>query len=501
MAKGVVAGVILFQLLGGVGLFSDPNNVSVSGDLIEYNRAAGRIAASGNASLTYKGRTIESESFLYDYESKNVDFSKMFHVKHSKYDVTARQFIFDYESNTGQATELSARVGRLYLSGESAELSPEGLVLHDAIFTTCDEDDMHYHLESETIYIYPAWGFMVAVNNWLELPFLPIPFWVPSFVYGSQKYSVIATPLPVVGSNRREGNFVRQEFNYFLSPKSSGVIGLGTSEHRGIYLGVIHQSILDKQSMLQTDVHYTHSDGIEGGLTHHWVLHQEEVLQEDVDNPLALFMDKHPATIRLMTEIKDGDFIEDSKVNKAPHIQLIGEDQVFPVWDLKGEWLLGWGDIKEDPYEGKDVSTTMTSASLRARRNFSLYQLSVQGEISYEGYWYERFNNWQRVFLNFSFAFPDQFLHPVFTVRKEIVNSGDSPFDFQRINAITEDEIGLQISEKFFGLEWMFQGDYTLEELEPRQLKFQVGKTFHCWGIDVSWESIHERFNFGVRLF
>ena len=498
MSRSIIR-VLIFGVMC-LPVVAESKGVSLSGDSIEYDRNKSIVRAKGDASLVFDERRVDSQDVEFNVDTGDVNFRKMFHVKHENYSVSANQFDFKNKSNKGEAEQFSAQVGKLYFTGEKVSISPDGIDLQDAVFSTCSSKDKHFYLKSERMYIYPVWGVMVGVNNWLHMPFLPFDVWVPSYVYGSSQYSVLAGPLPEFGTNRIEGGYIKQEFNYFLTPHSTGVWGIGTSEKRGGYFGVVHQQLIDDKQMVQADIHYTDRDKIEGGLSYHWILYQD-MLEEEKDDLLKIFDTKQSGEIRLIVEIKDGDFIQDSIVDKLPFIQIKGEGIESKELRLKTNWKVGWGAIREQALSGAELTQNMTEAEFRLEKAIDIKNLSSSIELLYKGFWYEEDRDWQRLFINWESGIPSFVFKPKVIFRKELVNQGNPFFDFQQLNAVTQDEVGIELSEKFLDVEWTFEGDYVLETLDPRQLKFQVGKTFHCWGIDLAWDTVFERFSFGVRLF
>lgn len=481
------------------GLQAFERDIILEGDSIEYNQDEEVVEASGNAKVFYKDIEAGAEKIKVKLSSKNVEFDKMFHVKHGPYVLEADSFTYDNDRRYGEFTNLSANVENWIIIGSKAEVSMEEVVFEDAVFTTCDNEDVHYSLKCKQVTLFPTKGEVVGIQNTLYLPFLPVPIGGTNFIYSSDKHKRYASPFPMFGSNRREGWFFKQELGYLVSQKSTGVFGVGMSEKRGRFVGLFHQQVIDDWAMIQADIHYTREDQIEGGVDHHLILFRQEG-QKDINNLKRSLQVQETSTIRLITEIKEGDLIQDSRVDKQPYIQLKGESIKYHQWDTTFDWVLGGGRIREETRDEKITEVKMTESQLKARKRKTIKGVDIEGEIEYTGYWYEESDDWQRIFLNMSGQLSKLPLNPKVSVRKGLINFGETPFEFQTINAVIHDEIGVQVSKKLGSFRYLFEGNYQIHDGTPRELIFQVGKTFHCWGIKMSWDSVNKRFNFGINL-
>ena len=476
------------------------SGVEITGDVVEFINENEEIRATGNVSIVYNRYTVGSEDLIYNLSSKNVYFRKKFHVKHPKYDIHADTLYYDMANQKGRACAFGAQIGRLHFKGKNVSIEPLKIILNDATFTTCDQRDSHTFLKANKLYIYPDRGYLVALDNWLQVPFLPFQIWMPSFIYGSEEFTKFSTPLPLVGSNRFEGGFIRQEFSYFLSSFSSGVLGVGTSKRLGEYFGINHQLILNATSMINLELRYVRALGVQGGFTHRFVLHRDEP-DSDKDPILSIFQPSHVPSVHVVAEFQNGQIIEDSSVNKYPWVQIFGKNQYFDYLEMDYTWKFGIGRLEELTYQDVRNESRVVNTNFNFQRSFEFSNITFGGSFNYDGYWYDRHSPWQRLFFSASLKLDDPIFDSLLTVRKAILNSGQSPFLFQSIYAVVSDEVGIRFSREYLGINFEFIADYAIQDWDPRQLKLQVGKTFHCWGVDVSWESVRDRLNFGIRIF
>ena len=81
-----------------------------------------------------------------------------------------------------------------------------------------------------------------------------------------------------------------------------------------------------------------------------------------------------------------------------------------------------------------------------------------------------------------------------------IHDQGGSPFVFDSINEINQDEIALLSTIKFHPIILNFNADYQLEEKSFRNLIYSLSYVFQCWQVDINVNTVWEEISFGISV-
>ena len=79
-------------------------------------------------------------------------------------------------------------------------------------------------------------------------------------------------------------------------------------------------------------------------------------------------------------------------------------------------------------------------------------------------------------------------------------NNGASPFIFDTLDQITDDEISLISSLEIYPFTFGVDMDYMINESEFRNLKYSIGYIIHCWELIFNVDQKWNEFSFGVSI-
>lgn len=481
------------------------NTIKVEGESVHYYNKTQKISASGNVVIQYKGYHITAPEVYYDNGTKIIQFPQNLEVMGTDYHITANNVEFNLNSVVGTSKYLQSRIGKLHIKSTKTSIKDGRIDLKNATLTTCDlNKEPHYHLESRRLFLFPQFGFLVAYDNWLKSSFLPFDIWVPTFVYGNQKYSLVKSPLPHFGSNEREGFFVKHGFGYFIDETSHGSIDIGNTEKQGLWLGFTHNQMLDQQNMLRVSSHLLGDEAVEGGITWFHELRNVDPQESTENNSLNGLFDRGilSSNGRIISTVHFRELIIDSWVDKIPKLTLeidpfyLDEDKQLDV-----RYMASIGRIRE--YTINDETRLHNQAQLywTLRKKWDFPFFDPKSQLTHFGYWYSDVEPWQRVVGDLSINIDLSILKPKITYRKVVIKDGSSPFDFQRIYAIEEDEIEINASKRLWNWEAGIVAAYETKGWDPRIANISLTYHFHCWGITFNYETVREQFGFGFQLF
>lgn len=190
-----------------------------------YDRSSGQLALLGDsatrASWVRDGSRLEAdEQLLYDEKNQQVRTVGVATISPPQGDpTTAEGMIVDTESEL--ATALGAKTvlrqsAEWYMDGNLPIVWSEGGYGHDLEFTTCENDEPHYHFRaSEVKWLRGADSVLVARNVTLRFAEVPV-LWLPFFAQniGSGRRSGLLTPTFSVNDIvRQSGSYQRRLSN------------------------------------------------------------------------------------------------------------------------------------------------------------------------------------------------------------------------------------------------------------------------------------------------
>jgi len=127
--------------------------------------------------------------------------------------------------------------GKVYYQGEKLENFPETIEISSGVFTTCDLEKPHWHIEAEQITIYPDDKIIAKKISWYEGE--KKIFTLPSFMIFLKGKNQLPY-IPDIGQSSSEGWFLKNQFNYVEDETSYGSIYLDLMEKKGLGTGIEH---------------------------------------------------------------------------------------------------------------------------------------------------------------------------------------------------------------------------------------------------------------------
>jgi len=127
--------------------------------------------------------------------------------------------------------------GKVYYQGGKLENFPETVEIDSGVFTTCDLEEPHWHIEAEKITIYIDDKIIAEKVSWYEGK--RKLFTLPSFMIflrGKNQFPY----WPDIGQSSSEGWFLKNQFNYVRDAESYGSYYLDWMQKKGLAAGIEH---------------------------------------------------------------------------------------------------------------------------------------------------------------------------------------------------------------------------------------------------------------------
>lgn len=489
--------------ISAIGAQVTPNSgMRMNAEYIDYDNVSGIITASNNVTVHINKAIIKTDYVIYNRFNETLFFPNTVRFEENGSAISADNLQYNTKKYKGSADKLYGNIGRLNLRGERITFSPLKIEIYDATFTTCDIDNPQYKLDSNYLVLYPQFGFFVGFNNWFNAKVLPFPIWVPSYLYGSKQYSLLAKPLPDFGSNPREGFYIKQRFGMFINKSLNASIDIGHTEKLGYWKGGTLSKIVDDTSLITAELHHTDVDEFEGGILYRKSLTIED--KQKYTGSLLGFLDennnKNFGTFQAKYYINE--IYIDSRVDSLPELSFQKNRFSIANSKINGSFFVSGGyydEITALKVKHAEMSYYFTG---RVERDIPLTKrLSSNLSLSQFSYFYETSQPWQRSVAEYNISYAWSFLNPSFSYRELITEDGRSPFIFQNIYAIAQDEFGIYLRNRTGDIELYFNQDFSANTGEARRREF--GAIYHmgCWNLYIAWETVQEQFNFGFNFY
>jgi hypothetical protein len=501
--------IVLFAL---IFLFSNELHakpkykVILEGDEVTYDLVSGNVNANGNVKINFRGYDIYSDKVLFSVPKGLLKFPNEFNMVKASQNIKAKEFSYDFRAYDGRSSNLDAKISRLKIKGKEILFESDKAVINDVSFTTCEEEDPHYRVEAKKMFLYPQWGFFVSWDNVFNFSLLPIKPWIPTYIYGSRTYSLVgsSTPIPEIGGNKREGGYVKQRYGYYLNENSTGTLDFGYTQNLGVFLGFNHGFGLSEGNKLNIRTHYLERDDYEGAIEYQLDIgSRDNVVAEDdyVGSFFSGFTQKKLPSGRLTVLMQHREIIADSRVSFRPEIKFdVNEYNILDSGVLFTS-SVGYARVEEETIEEEFNKANEKSLSGGLRKRLSFGDKWLDMEFFGIGDWYNTGEIWRRSFAKTKIGWDASFLKPIVSYTKKLSNTGETPFEYKRMYALSEDEVGLSLTQDLGWCEVGLLMDYMLMQKSFRNLDIITKINFHCWKAVVTYLVKQKEFTLGVEIY
>ncbi len=256
---------------------SPTDSVTFQADHIAYDIQTKRVILTGQAILHYRNLVLSAGQIAYDRQTRLVEAQALpdsngaetvgipNFMRGSEH-LYGTYMIYNLDTEQGRVKGGRAQHERKYYQGERIVMDgQEALNALDLSISTCDKDHVHYDFLCKNVRIVQN---DKAIGRSVTFRIGPIPiFWVPFFVFPIKQGRQSGLLTPSVGSNSRDGLFVRN-LGYYFAPSDYWDATLkGTFRERGGFLletGVVY-AVRNRLSG-NIDISYEHDTQSTGSL-------------------------------------------------------------------------------------------------------------------------------------------------------------------------------------------------------------------------------------------
>lgn len=465
------------------------------------------VYASGNVIAKFNDYDVSMDQFEYHYEKRLFKFNKNVSIQRGGTLIKADLVTYNLTTLQGAAIHVTASIDNVIVKGEKVHLLEDKIQIFDAISTTCIYPDLHYHIHAGTIELYPQYNYFVAQDTVFYFYGIPLMY-LPTYIQASEPYGILGTnaPLPVAGSNRVEGWFIKQKLSYFLNPGSSGSVDFGYSEKLQWFGQLSHGFTLGDVQGIQFRAKYYQQRDWSGGISYYYNFrarpNQTETRSTLLENLFTSFLPEKNQDLGLLTVDYQTGIIENNYwLDFIPLINYQIHEFNLPFMELRTKMDANWGTIKEyDDLMNFLVSERFNFNGQLSKSLNPIDSTFIDLALNYYGFWYQKGSSWHRLFGDVHVHIKSLFLKPRITYSKLFIHDGQSIFNFDSENKILSDEIGLHLQLKLSDFELAYEIKYNLDTWNPRLINADIKFGPDCWNLNLKVRFIHNDVLFGFSL-
>jgi len=248
--------------------------INIEADNLSYSQDQRFMEASGNVLATYDEYVITANYLWVDMIAQQARFDGGFSFVRNKRAIIGQTLFYDLDKQEGLAKDVTVVLENMRVKGDSLVIKDNKAQLVNSELTTCDLLDPHYKVTAVNTTIYLKWGLLVSSSGLFWLGNTPIMF-VPSYIVGDPRYGYNIqdnAPLPQIGSDSVNGTFVKEKINIYADEKNTGTASLEWYSNNGFFTGFQHDWRRSPSSFGNIRLGYHTNEGLEGGITHHFLL-------------------------------------------------------------------------------------------------------------------------------------------------------------------------------------------------------------------------------------
>ncbi len=470
----------------------------IEADNIKLRNKQQELYASGNVIIKYKQFIIHSNETIFLRNQNKLMFNDSTKIKDDKNnELTAQSIEINLKTEMGYIKNGLIKTNRdLFITAQNIQLNRDKILIFNCSITSCTAKTPEWYLKSEKLEIGKTNNLINANKNTIYFYNIPI-FFIPSFSQSINNEEINNRPTPEFGYNQIDKTFGNIYIGYLLSKNLYGKAGIGTSSGRGFRYGATHIYTLKKNQTLTLKTYHVNKTGFEGGVQYQLKNKQESNNMGNLFSALFIPTKNNNIESTLSVEYMYDKASYNELYNAIPELKYEVKNLTL-YWNYQSESSILGGYYRDRQNVGNRYQgySNIEKEIFNHKEIFKLEQGFNINLIEYE----DNKKSWHRFVNYLSFSFPFIYTKNKLTYSNMIHDQGGSPFVFDSINEINQDEIALLSTIKFHPIILNFNADYQLEEKSFRNLIYSLSYVFQCWQVDINVNTVWEEISFGISV-
>lgn len=515
--------------------------IKITADTKYYDKKSDVMIASGNVVVEGPDFRVICQSVIQYFKDDRIFVADNFEMEREGYRFSGKELRYSYFEKVGSAKNVRVNFGETFLGGGFMIISEDKLDISDGYFTGCNASSSHYHFSSPQVTLYTDTGLIVSFYDmlWTMIsPALPLPTYIYSapvprskFVRSSKqagrKTEEIRTTQSFleIGNNPADGNFLRQGFNWYFTPRSYAKLLLSYMEKNHFGAGITANYILNDRSEGEIRYGANEVENSYGGITH-YISFGEKLVSKKEEKSLIYDMYKPGGKYSYELELKyskrerinlDENIDPFSRVSFTGSATLRSNRKPLPILGKPFTYFMeaSQGEVSEEVY--KVESSSDESYTISSPRTNYFADITYDNDIYWLGKFkavydisltdYGKVGSWDtsRQMLSLQQDIFDQLTIEYGHVHY-LMERGFSPYLFENYYYSPYDQFVGSIKVKAWFSEFKIKTTYNLPSWDLYSVKNQWLLGMHCYNLIFEYdlrndgEKFNSTFSFSFEL-
>ncbi len=452
------------------------------------------IAASGNVTIMYDPYTVTGNVMRYDRNNDALYMSEGVTITDTmKNELTADRMDITIGDQRGHIMDgvIRTRQG-IILSARRIDLERDYVQFSDCTITACLSKKPVWYIASQTIHIDRNTNMIRANNNAVYVYGFPI-FFIPNFAQNVLDDTINNRPAPELGYSPIDHAYGNVYLGYSLTNTVAGTLGVGVSQLRGFRYGASHVWSGKRTSVI-INTYQVEKTGFEGGVRFKYIKKNVPA------DPFFLIGQPENALKKETAHTFSMDYTWSNVIYNELYDMLpeVGYrvDDIPLVGTYTANGAVGMGYYVDRIHQGQRYygDVVFRGLAYRFSDTFRLdYAHFVHGRAYDDAFWHRMIG--EAIFTWDNNRYPTSI-----RFAKMMYQSGMSPFIFDTINAVTQDELGLKTAVRLGQFRFGITMDYQLNSQSFRSRTYSLDRYFDCWVFSTGYNAIWNTVYFNVSL-
>lgn len=446
---------------------------NITADKVNADLITGDIIASGNVTVTRISDKMTADKANANLISGDVAATGNVRFKSADRSLEGQSFTYNYHTQQGIASDVTGQAGALYFKGKTIAFDTGRLDLKKSTFTTCDKVKPHYRIQANEIILEPG-KRLVAKNASIYILSAKL-FTVPRYGINLTKGKNSRGSLPSVGYNKF-GYSISYKFDLNQGPETDSSLDIMLSTKFGLLGGLYYDEINGHPYFARAAIH--------------------ELVYGST--PRLTIVSRLPEVgIRLNSDPS----LQDKPVNREqltldhqlldPDAKLLGKMHLNTV----SEFSLGRYIEKQDTNVQADRGDARVLVSYDPLKRGSQIVISPAVFARYSVYNNLKSYGVGGIKLGAGKKIGNSYLTAAYIAYS---TSGRTPFDFDKIEV--KDEIVGGLHANISGTKIYLAERYDVKKNNIYDTTLVISRTFHCIESSLTWRGRFKDVSFDVKL-
>lgn len=236
----------LLFMVGLVDLASAASPVEISAkDSVRFDLTTHQFFAEGDVVIEFDDLTLYGDRLLWDSDKQILYLDGNVIMEQSEERFYGDSLVYNVETSQGTFEQVYSEFsgeninGLIFVFGDQMHIDGDDFHIVQGKVSTCDLSTPHYHLAIKSIQVYPGEKMIIRGVTYYEGK-IPLFYWPYLAIPLDNRFDVDYFNLPEVGYSAKDGYYIKNRYNYFITQNANGTIFYDYYTKHGFGLGLNH---------------------------------------------------------------------------------------------------------------------------------------------------------------------------------------------------------------------------------------------------------------------